>query len=187
MPQLQFGSEVSGQTDSHTDPAWQFSVVRLEQRGTQISPLVLTQHDDVTQAMFGPQSVSLAQAEQKTSLLQLSQQTKLPSMSVAQTQQPLLLGLIHCTAGWQPSPPWTQMFCGADVVVVLVVVVDVVVLVVVVVGVAHRLVVGSQNPLQQMVFEVQCFPLGVQGLAKAMPMRDRPRAPPTVAAIALRA
>ena len=70
----------------------------------------------------------------------------------------------------------------------VVVVVDVVVLVVVVVvGVAHVLVAGSQNPLQQLVFEVQCLPLGVQGLAKAMPMRDRPRVLPMVAAIALRA
>jgi len=137
--------------------------------------------------MFGPQSTSLAQAAQPPRLLPLSQQTKLPSMSVAQTHS-VLVETAHCAdaAGLQPSPPDVQMFCGAGVVVVLVVV-DVVVLVVVVVGVAHLLVVGSQNPLQQMVFELQCFPLGVQGLAKARPMRDRPRAPPTVAAIALRA
>ena len=145
--------------------------------------------------MFGPQSASLAQLAQPPRLLPLSQQTKLPSMSVAQTHS-VLVETAHCAdaAGLQPSPPDVQMFCGAGVVVVLVVVdvvvlvvVDVVVLVVVVVGVAHLLVVGSQNPLQQMVFELQCFPLGVQGLAKARPMRDRPRAPPTVAAIALRA
>ena len=193
--------------DSHAVPAWQPRTGRLEQRETQSVPLVMLQHvDDVTQAMFGPQSASLAQTWQPPRLLPLSQQTNLPSMSVAQTHS-VLVETAHCAdaAGLQASPPDVQMFCGGGVVVVLVVVdvvvvdvvvlvvvlvvVDVVVLVVVVVGVAHVLVVGSQNPLQQLVFELQCLPLGVQGLglAKTVPMLDRPRVPPMVAAIALRA
>lgn len=145
--------------------------------------------------MFAPQSASLVQLAQPPRLLPLSQQTKLPSMSVAQTHS-VLVETAHCAdaAGLQPSPPELQTFCGGEVVVlvvvdvvVLVVVVDVVVLVVVVVGVAHLLVDGSQKPLQQTVFELQCFPFGVQDLAKTVPTFDSPRVPPMVAARALRA
>lgn len=124
-------------------------------------------------------------------------------MSVAQTHA-VLVEIAHCddAAGLQPSPPELQTFCGGEVVVLVVVdvvvlvvvvdvvvlvVVDVVVLVVVVVGVAHLLVDGSQKPLQQTVFELQCFPFGVQDLAKTVPTFDSPRVPPMVAARALSA